>query len=133
MSTHQVLHRFQGQSASVDHLDSPAGAAPFSSSAPRRGLDVHISAVRAIEPSLAEEALLEAVRQLCIEECKRHFAQVELRAHQEIDPQAVSQIHPPERCWFVRMVVSQQEAPWAEAEIPVIVSLSESALHLMFR
>ena len=133
MSTHQVLHRFQGQSASVDHLDSPAGAGLISSSAPRRGLDVHASAVCAMEPFPSEEALLELIRQLCIEECKRHFAQVELRAHQEIDPQAVSQIHPPERCWFASMAVSQQEATWAEAEIPVIVSLSESALHLMFR
>jgi hypothetical protein len=133
MSTHQVLHRFQGQSASVDHLDSPAGAAPVSSSAPRRGLDMYASAMRAIEPFLSEEALLELVRQLCIEECRRHFARVELRTHQEIDPQAVSQIHPPERCWFAYMVVSQQEASWTEAEIQVTVSLSESALHLMFR
>ncbi len=133
MSTHQVLHRFQGQSASIDHLDSPAGAAPFSSSAPRRGLDVHATAVCAMEPFPSDEALLELIRQLCIEECKRHFTQVELRAHQEIDPQAVSQIQPPERCWFAYVAVSQQEAPWAEAEIPVIVSLSESALHLMFR
>jgi hypothetical protein len=42
-------------------------------------------------------------------------------------------MYPPERCWFARIAVSQQAATWAETEIQVIVSLSENALHLMFR
>ena len=133
MPTHQVHHRFDRQAVSVNYLDSPARAAQVHPTTPRRGLDVHSPEVREIEPPLSEEALLELIGQFCIEECRRHFAHVKLRSYQEMDPTAVSQIHPPERCWFVRVSVSPQEASRTEPETQVIVSLSESALHLLFR
>jgi len=129
MSTIQGQRPPQG---SAHQRTSPA-IAQSKPESPRKGLDCYISATCLIEPTTPEAALVDQVQQLCLEECIRYFRQVQVRSYQELSPKAISQIHPPERCWLVYLSVSQDERGGAAEEIQGIVSQWDGALHLLLR
>ena len=133
MKTPPVQSPVSSPPASGRLQDAPPWAAQVPPAAPRRGLDVPCSTAWSLLPWLSEEALLEQVRQCCFAEGRRHFLQVEVRSCQELTPEAVSLVQPPERCWLVRLTASEQTGVWIEEEVQAIVSLTAGTLHLLFR
>ncbi len=131
MITSQTQRPPQSLARRRHRLERPAAAARTLPAAPRKDQGICVSATRLIEPMQEESTLSEAVQQLCLDECMQYFLQARVRSCQELPPEAISQIHPPERCWLVRLSVSQKAEAETADELEGIVSLWDGALHLL--
>lgn len=133
MSTTQIHRSSQRLACRRHQLVCPTATALAQPIAQRRGLDCTVSAARLIEPMMQEPTLLDQVQQFCLDECMHYFRQARVRSCQELPPEAISQMHVPERCWLVRLSISQEEGAEATYEVEGVVSLWDGALHLLLR